>query len=257
MVNRPDQDMQGVHSPARKLALPEPPNAGQQRRRYSSPRPARSINQQTSAAPHGLFTRMLHRLRTDRSFAILSASIALVVIVSIVLISLGVSAVNAGNNGPVWNKAMVQHPAVPSPTGTIDLKPTFPTPGSKKGSTTSSQPTPGTQPTQTDPTDQGTLNVQIVNVPNVVNNQAQVRVQVQTSEPNVNVRLEVTYSALPFNYTSRAGTTNGNGNTTLVWSVRVRSFNNGNNVRAILVVIATDRNGQQATSDPITVEVTP
>jgi hypothetical protein len=37
----------------------------------------------------------------------------------------------------------------------------------------------------------------------------------------------------------------------------VRSFSNGNNVRATLVVIATDRNGQQATSDPITVEITP
>jgi hypothetical protein len=256
MVNQPDQDMQGVHSPARKLAMPEPPDAGQYRRRYSSPRPDQSINQQTSAAPHGLFTRVLHRWRTDRAFAVLSAAIALVVIASVVLVSLGVNAVNAGNNGPGWNKAMVQHPAVPSPTGTIDLKPKFPTPGSKKGSSTSSQPTPGTQPTQTDPTDQGTLNVQITDVPDVVNNQSQVQVDVQTSEPDVTVRLEVTYNALPFYYTSRADTTDGDGNGTLAWNVRVRSFSNGNNVSANLIVIATDRNGQQATSDPVTVEIT-
>jgi hypothetical protein len=256
VVNQPEQDTQGVHSPERKLALSEPPDAGQQRRRYSSPRPDQSINQQMSTAPHGLFTRVLHRLRTDRAFALLCASIALVILTSVILISLSASAVNASNNGPVWNKAMVQHPTMPASTGTVDLKPKFPTPASKKGSNTSSQPTPGVQATQPDSPDQGTLNVQITDVPDVVNNQSQVRVEVQTSEPGVEVHLQVSYNAFPFYYTSRADTTDGDGNATLTWSVRVRSFNSNNNVTANLIVVATDRNGQQATSDPTTVEIT-
>lgn len=261
MVNQPDQDMQGVHTPARKLVLPEPPNAGQDRRRYSSPRSGQSINQPSSAASHSLFTHMLQRLRTDPAFMLLSIAIALVVIASLVFVSLGARTLLGGSGGPVWTSAMTQHPVIPSPVGTIDNHPKFPTPVSGKGSSTSSQPgaagpTPNLQPTPANGGDQGTLNVEIVNIPDVVNNRSQIRVDVQTSEPNVDVRLQVTYDAAPFYYTSGGDTTDDNGDATLDWSVRVHSFLNGNNVTATVVVVATDQNGQQATSDPTTVEVT-
>ena len=68
--------------------------------------------------------------------------------------------------------------------------------------------------------------------------------------------MEVTYDAAPFYYANSGDTTDDNGNATLNWRVRVRSSNNGNNVQAIVIVTATDNNGQQATSQPITVEVT-
>jgi hypothetical protein len=257
MVNQPDQDTQGVHTPARKLVLPEPPNAGQDRRPYSSPRSGQFINQSTSTAFHGLFTRVLGRWRTDPAFAMLSLAIALVVIASFVFVSLGVRAIATSSSTPVWNKAMTEHPVVPTPAGTFDIKPKFPTPVSGKGSSTSSQP--GTGPStyaQPTPNDQGTLNVQIVNIPNVVNNQSRVRVDIQTSEPNVDVQLQVTYDSAPFTYTSNGDTTDDQGNATLNWNVRVRSFANGNNVQASVIVVATDQNGQQATSQPMTVEVT-
>lgn len=259
MVNQPDQGTQGVHTPARKLALPEPPDAGQQRRRYSSLHPDRSIYQSASTASHGLFTRVWQRWRKDPAFAVLSVALALVVIASLVFVSLGVSALTGGGGGPAWTSAMTEHPALPTPTGTLDAKPKFPTPVTGKGSSTSSQPgagpTPNLQPTPNNPDDQGTLNVQIVDVPNVVNNRSQVQVDIQTSEPDVDVRLQVTYDAAPFYYTSSGDTTNGNGNATLDWNVRVRSTFNGNNATATVIVVATDQNGQQATSDPVTVEV--
>lgn len=260
MVNQPDQDMQGVHTPARKLVLPEPPNAGQDRRRYSSPRSGQSINQPIFTASHGLFTRIWRRWHTDPAFALLSLAIALVVIASLVLVSLGAHTLLGGSSGPAWTSAMTQHPILPSPTGTLDNKPKFPTPVSGKGSSTSSQPgtgpTPNLQPTPTTSNDQGTLDVAIANIPDVVNNRSQIQVDIQTNEPRVGVRLQVTYDAAPFYYASSGNTTDNNGTTTLNWNVRVSSFSNGNNVTATVVVVATDRNGQQATSQPINVEVT-
>ena len=259
MVNQPDQDMQGVHSPARKLVLPEPPNAGQYRRRYSSPRSDQFINQTTSAAFHGLFTRVLHRWRSEPVFAVLSLAIVLVIIASLVFVSLGASALAGNTSGPVWNQAMTQHPVVPTPTGTIDMKPKFPTPVTGKGSSTSSQPSGSSAttlpPNQTNSNDQGTLSVQIANIPGVVPNQSQVQVDVQTSEPNVDVRLQVAYDSPPFYYADGGNITDTNGNATLNWNVRVRS-SSFNNVTATVVVVATDQNGQQAISQPITVLVT-
>lgn len=261
MVNQPDQDKQGVHTPVRKLVLPEPPDAGQQRRRYSSPWPGQSISQAASTASHGLFTRTWRRMRTEPAFALLSLAIAFVLVASVIFVAFGAFALLGGSGGPTWTSAMVQHPTMPTATGTIDMRPKFPTPGSKKGSSASSQPgagpTPSLQPTATNTDDQGTLSVQFTNLPDVVNNQTRVQVQVQTSEPDVDVRLQVTYDAAPFYYTSSARVTNGNGNSTLTWNVRIYSFSHGNNAQATVVVTATDRNGQQATSQPSTVEVTP
>jgi hypothetical protein len=229
---------------------------GQKRQRYSSPRSGQSIHQPTSTAFHGLFARVLQRLRAEPSFALLSAAIALVVISALVLTVLVINA-SVGNNSPQWTQAMVEHPTIPVPVGTINMKPTFPTPVTGKGSSTSSQPT-GSSATSLQPTpdDQGTLTVQISNIPNAVNNRSQVQVDVQTSEPNVTVQLQVTYDAAPFYYTSPRDTTDDNGNATLNWSVRVRGLTNGNNAQAMVVAVATDQNGQQATSDPMTVEIT-
>ena len=257
MVNQPDQDTQGVHTPARKLVLPEPPNVGQKRQPYSSPRPGQSINRSISTASHGLFTQIVHRLRTDSSFALLSGAIALVIVCSLVFVALGMHALASNSSVPAWTQAMTEHPAIPTPAGTLDIKPTFPTPASNKGSSTSSQPgkapVPNAQPT---PNDQGSLNVQIANIPQVANNRSQVRVDVQTSEPNVDVQLQITYDTAPFYYNSQRDTTDESGNATLNWNIRVRGLSNGNNAQATVIVVATDQNGQQATSQPTTVEIT-
>lgn len=257
MVNQPQKDMQGAQAPASKLVLPAPPDEGLYRQNYSSPRPEQSIHHSTSPASHGLFTRLYRLWRKDPAYAVLSLAIALVVIASLIFVALGAHALMGGNNGQAWNSSMTQHPAAPTPVGTVDNKPSFATPGSNKGSSVSSQPAGGgstnsPQPAATTPADQGTLSVQIISIPNVVRNNSRVSVVVQASEPDVSVRLQVTYDTAPFYYTSSSHTTNGNGDASIPWNVRVLSVG-GSGAQATVVVIATDRNGQQANSQSVTV----
>ena len=257
MVNHPDQDMQGVPSPASKLVLPAPPDAGLYRQHFSSPRPEPLISQPTSPVAHGLFTGLFARWRKDPAYAVLALGIALVVISSIVFVALGAHALMNSSSGPTWSSAQTEHPPTPALSGTVDNKPAFPTPVTGKGSSKSSQPaagpTPNLQPSPTpSATDQGSLSVQILDIPTVVHNGSRVHVQVATSEPGVSVRLEVNYDSAPFFYASNAHTTGGDGNATLTWNIRVFAPG-GNNVQANVVVVATDRNGQQATSQPTTV----
>src|SRR5207248_2169870 len=94
-----------------------------------------------------------------------------------------------------------------APAGTIDLRPSFPTPGGNNGSTTTSQPpahstptlttdnnlTPTVEPSPTAPGD-GRLTVQITDIPNRVLNNSTVSVGVHTSEANVTVTLYVLYN---------------------------------------------------------------
>jgi hypothetical protein len=257
MVNQPEKDTQGVQTPSRKLVLPAPPDEGLYRQRFSSPRPEPPIDRQTSSTSHNVFTRLFRLWRKDPAYAVLSLAIALVAVASLVFVVLGANALLGSNGGQTWSSAQTEHPPAPTPVGTVDNSPTFPTPGSNKGSSSSSQPhggpTPSLQPSPVG--DQGTLSVQIVSIPDVVHNNTRARVVVQTSEPGVSVRLQVNYDAAPFFYTSGGHTTDGNGNAALTWNVRVFS-SNSNGVQATVVVIATDRQGQQATSQPATVMVT-
>lgn len=258
MVNQPEKDTRGVQTPERKLVLPAPPDEGLYRRPYSSPRPDPLIDQQTPPTSNNLFTRLFRLWRKDPAYAVLSLAIALVAIASLVFVVLGANAILSGNNGPAWSSAQTQHPPALTPAGTVDNHPTFPTPGSNKGSSSSSQPQGGPTPSlQPSPVDQGTLTVQIVSISDVVHNNSRVHVVVQTSEPGVSVRLQVTYDAAPFFYTSGVRTTDDNGNASIPWNVRVFGLGgNGNGVQATVVVVAVDRNGQQANSQPATVTVT-
>lgn len=262
MVNQPEKDTQGVRRSSSKLVLPAPPDEGLYRRRASSPLPQPPLSQTTSTASGGFFSRLYQLWRKDPAYTVLSLAITLVIIASLTFVVLGAHALLGGNNGSLWSSAQTQHPAAPTVSGTVDNKPSFPTPNSNKGSSSSSQPkagpTPNLQPTPTAPSDQGTLSVQIVSIPNVVRNNTRVLVIVQTSEPGVSVRLQVTYDAAPFFYNSNTRTTSGDGTASLTWNVRVLSAggNGGNGVQATVIVTATDRNGQQAVSQPATVMVT-
>lgn len=218
------------------------------------------LGQPIPDAASGFFIRQLRRWRSDPAYAVLALAIVLVVIVALVFTSVGVSALLAINGGPQWSSAQTQHPSLPTPAGTIDTRPRFPTPATGGGSSISSQPvarpTPTLRASPTLPPDQGTLSVEIISIPDVVNNKSQVQVEVQASEPGVTVRLQVIYDASPFYYNSNKSTTNHNGNATLYWNVRVSTLLNGNNVQARVVVVAIDRNGQQAVSQEAMVLIT-
>jgi hypothetical protein len=90
-------------------------------------------------------------------------------------------------------------------------------------------------------------------VPSSVSNNSKVRVTVETSEPGVEVALRAQYNAVPFVYQSSTHTTDNSGSVTISWSVKVYTFQSM--AQAQLVVVARDQNGQEATSQPVTVTI--
>jgi len=198
----------------------------------------------------------------DPAYKVLMIAIGVVVVAGIVSLSL-VSLALAHNPNLFGLGGTAQTVPTTAPaTGTVDLRPTFPTPSGGKGGTSSSQPvvqsTPVIEPTATpqpSPTSSsGTLTIQIQSIPNHVQNHTVVDVTVSASEPNVTVFLYIQYTTYP--YIGRAGpvTTDGNGNATIPWSINLFYVNSHS--RAIVHAIARDQNGQQAQSSPVTVQIT-
>lgn len=269
MINHPDSQTQEDMPPlpSGKLILPaldeEPPIYQTQK---TAIRPEHLIRQQGQPAPRGLLAKAGYYWRKDPAYKVLMIAVGMVVIAAIIFVSLA-SAAFRGNNPSSLNTSYTQNPPTAGPTGTVDLRPKFPTPSGGQGSTQSSQPTtqntpvlqptpvggdnpPGQSPT---PGGGGTLTVQITNLPNVVSNNSRVSLNIATSEPGAFVQLRVTYSASPYFYGTGPHATDGNGNATLTWPVRVFAFRN--QVQATVVVFAIDQNGQQATSQPMTVQI--
>ena len=254
MVNPPDQDTQGVQTPSHKLVLPPPLEQGQP---SASPYPEPTMYMNQTALPPaspGFFTRTLQNWRKEPVYFVLALAIALVLASSIVFVALGANLLLGNNKSAPGNNSHAAHAPALTPTSTVDNQPALPTPASTQPVIGS---TPNLQPTSTQPGNQGTLSVQIVSIPDTVHNDTRVHVSIQTSEPGASVHLKVNYDAAPFLYTSSTHTTDGNGNATLTWNVRVLAFGGLNNgVHATVVVIATDQNGQQATSQPVSVTIT-
>jgi len=252
VVNQPEKD-----TPGRGSLLSTSAEPGSYWQRSFSPLTEAPI-QPPPPGTRSLPSRLRRLWRKEPVFAVLLVAIGLVALVSLLFVVLGANALLSPNNGPAWSSAQTEHPAALTPVGTVDHHPTFPTPGSNKGSSSSSQPHGGPPPVlQPGPggPDQGTLNVLILSIPAVVRNNTHVRVVVQTTEPGVNVRLQITYDASPFFSASSARTTDGNGNTVLTWNVRVFGFTT-TGVQATVVALATDSTGQQATSQSATVMIT-
>jgi hypothetical protein len=197
----------------------------------------------------------------DPAYKVLMIAIGVVVAAGLVSLSLvSLALVHNPDLFGVGSTAQTVPLATPS-VGTVDLQPTFAPPSGGKGSTSSSQPvvqsTPVIQPTATPPPNPtpsgGTLTIQILSIPNHVQNHTVVDVLVSSSEPNVTVWLYIQYPTYP--YIGRAGpvTTDGIGNATIPWSVNIFFVNP--HTRATVHAIARDQNGQQAQSSFVTVQI--
>ena len=255
-----------------KLVLPAPPTTEMPTfsEKHAAPtyggkypaqvRPEHLIRRKTNPAPKGLLAKLGFFWRKDPAYKAFIIAIAFVMLAAIFSIALA-SVALLGNPGSSGNNSLSQNPSNgASPTGTVDLRPAFPTPGGANGSTASSQPPPQNTPTlhQTpnpspDPGPGGPLTVQITNIPPRVSNNSRVNVSVSTSEGGVNVRLVVRYNMAPYYYESSTRTTGPQGNTNLDWVVNVFGF--GKNATATVVAVAMDQNGHVATSAPMTVQV--
>ena len=159
-----------------------------------------------------------------------------------------------------------------APKATSPAQPAFPTPSSGKSTKGSSQPpkngtpvvlptmtpatTPTVQPTQpTQPTQpaQGTFNPQIVSIPQQVRSNTVVPVTINVGQPGATVRLQVTYDQAPNQNFSGPATTDANGNVTLNWRVSVFAFKQ--HLVARVTAFAINQNGQQRSSQTVSVAV--
>jgi hypothetical protein len=264
MINHPD--MQGSELERGKLVLPTTPDGKQQTYNGGQKaqfRPEQLIRHRTKPAPKGAAARLAYFWRKDPAYKVLIVAMAMVLLAGLVFVSLA-SAAFPGNSN-LFSSSSPQNPPIgANPTGTVDLRPSFPTPGGGNGSSQSSQPpmqqTPALQPTN--PTDQpsptpggnGTLTVQITSIPQQVMGGRSVNVGVNTSEPGVSVELVIRYSVSQIRNTAGPQITDSNGNATIPWFVLAGSFGQ-KSVQATVYAFAIDQNGQRAKSQSITVQV--
>jgi len=203
--------------------------------------------------------------RKDAAYKVLMIAVAAVVLSGILFMALGSASLLQGLGFLSQNVIVPQNPSAEARvTGTVDLHPTFPTPSGGNGTSKSSQPPPGSSsylpPTSTDstptpqPTASAQLTVQITSIPSQVPNRSTVLVSVTTSEPQIDVKLQVYYNAPPYTYTGITRTTDGGGNVTLPWRVQVTARGIGS-IAAIVQAVATDQNGQRVVSPAVKVIV--
>lgn len=217
MTNEPNRPEQPSQTPSGKLVLPAPPEQGPDGQTHASATRAMSRTSRMSASvSHGL--NLLRSLSAPRVIAL---AIALVLTACIVLVALGANT--------------LLHPTSPQTSST----------GRTTPSVSTAAPTPKSA---------SVLTVQITSISDSVKNGATIEAQVQTSKPGVSVKLQVTYQGSPFSFTSASQTTDGAGQATIGWSANVASF--GDKVHATVTAVATDQNGQQVTSEPMTVMIT-
>lgn len=227
----------------------------------------------TTPAPKNPLAKIGYYWRKDPAYKVFMLATVLILIAGCIFVSFATAAFlrnpnffsSSGNTTP-------QNPTGASPSGTVDLHPTFPTPGGGSGGNSSSQPpaqstpvlqvtatpgestTPTPQPNPTSGPGPGTLTVDITNIPGQVSNNSTVPVDVTTNEPGVTVHLQVSYNAYPYFYQSGTQVTGGDGNATLYWNVQVSGVRI-RHVTARVTAIATDANGQYVTSATYTVQV--
>jgi hypothetical protein len=70
------------------------------------------------------------------------------------------------------------------------------------------------------------------------------------------VNLHVTYDVLPFTYDSGVKTTDGNGNASLTWNVKIMPMNTQITYVARVTATGFDQNGKTVSTNTVTVTVT-
>ena len=232
---------------------------------YTNPRmrvaPEMLIRHNSPPPPRSPLAKLAYFWRRDPAYKVLMIAVAMVVIAGLLLTTFVTSMLLHGFAAGV---PVVQNPAATAhPVGTVDNKPTFPTPGGGDGSTVTSQPpmqstpilqptTPPIQPSPSPPS--GTLAVQITNIPNHVRNNASVDVGVNTNQANISVSLVIYYSSFPYRGIAGPVTTDANGNATIRWFVFANAFGN-RMITASVYAVARDQNGQAVRSQPVTVQI--
>lgn len=266
MIDDPEQQTPGMNGKAtpEKLILPAPPETQAPPiptvARPVPVKPEWLIRRQTPSLPRGPLARLRYFWRKDPAYKVLLVAVTVVLLAGLLLATLAASAfVRSGN--PLQSGAYTRTPASATPTGTVDLRPTFPTPGGGLGSSSSSQPpvqnTPTSQPTvppqPTSPPQPVGLTVQFTNIPTHVQSGSVVPVGVSTNEAGATVWLTIMYGVPPYRGYAGPRVADGNGFATIPWSVNV--FGGGRHSVAIVTAFARNQQGQQTHSQSAVVQV--
>lgn len=267
MIEQPNTQKQTPQS--RQLVLPAYPGEKQGVNIGQRPPAGPSQYTQLGTTPtltdiSNSFQKLGHVWHKDAAYKVLMIAVAAVVLSGLLFMALGTSSLLQGLGFISQNVTVPQNPSAEARvTGTVDLRPTFPTPSGGNGSQKSSLPPssssyypPSSDSTPTpQPTPPAQFTVQITSIPSQVPNRSAVLVGVTTSVPQINVRLQVYYNAPPYTYVSIARTTDGSGNAVIPWHVDV-TVRGTKNVIATVVAVAKDQNGQRVNSQPVQVIVT-
>ncbi len=235
----------------------------------SSPLPYKAVTQ----VPNSRLGKVGYLWHTDPAYRILIVSIVLAIIASFTLIAFLGSALMQVTG--IFTGVSQNNATGPKAQATVDLRPTFPTPGGGQGSTQTSQPpkngtpvvaatstplpsptvtvSPAASPTPSPTPTSTTLSVQITSAPARASNNTTVTIGVTTSQGGVQVQLTVFYNALPGTYFSGTQVTDASGHANIPWHIHI--FVRNTTVVAHLIVTARDANGQTVTSPTVTVQI--
>ncbi|WP_052891261.1 hypothetical protein [Thermogemmatispora carboxidivorans] len=264
MLDQEQRDGQGVRGQplSGKLVLPAAPGGrpGEwsadplQQTTYIAPEML--IRRSRQSAPPTLLGKISYFWQKDPAYKVLMVASVLVLIAGVIFSVIIGNTLIQGSSTMEARVPLTPPPGV-APTGTVDLRPTFPTP-SGQGSNESSQPpmqsTPSLKPTRTTDNGNGSNNgaVQITGLPGSVPNNSDVVVTVITNQPNSFVQLQVTYNVAPF-VTVVNGNTDASGMATLTWHVQVFSASRRAQARVHATVFGS--NGATS-SNTVTVRIT-
>jgi hypothetical protein len=263
--NLPGQDQPPV---SQKLILPgihseEPQQPGAYTQRvFVHPDQLRPQVPATSANP---LSKLGALWRADPAYKVLIIATSMVLIAGIIFATfLFNTFAQSTTSTPKTAAPVVTVPTAPKTSA--NLPPTFPTPSGGQGSTQSSSQPPKSAPVvlptltpsdanqqPTQPPQSQNLQLQITNYPQQVRNNSDVQITVMTNQPGVFVHLQASFDNSMITNTTDSQQADANGNVTLNWHVSNVSFKQ--NFVARLTAYATDQNGQQASSQTISVTV--
>lgn len=249
----------GETVPQGKVILPPPQEP------YSPPvdtpkkavRPEQLVRQPASSLPRNPLARLAYLWHADPAYKVLIIAIGTILLSSIIGVIVATNLFAQSSPQPSSSQGQVAVAPTATPVPTIAPTPTLaptPTPMAVVQPTVVPTVAPTTAPTQNQ---NAALTLQIANIPNQANNGTTVQVGVTASQPNITVRLAVTYTTAPGFFSSNVQTTDANGNATIPWRINVVTFGARNTIIARVTAVAQNQNGQVVQSQTVTVQINP
>ncbi len=205
--------------------------------------------------------------RADPAYKVLIVATAMVLVAGIIFSTFLVNTF-AQSTASAPQAAIPAKAVTTPPTPHTNAPPTFPTPSGGQGSNQSSSQPPKSapvvlptltpsdanqQPTQPPDNQNHQLQLQITDIPQQVRNNSDVQVTIMATQPGISVQLKATFDNSFITNSAGPQQTDANGNVTLDWHVAAVSFKQ--NFVARIIAFATDQNGQQVSSQTVSVEV--